>query len=260
MAVFKIATYNVNSIRSRLHIVIPWLKSKKPSVLCMQETKVADELFPVADFEAVGYHVTYRGSKKGNGVAIASLQKPTAVRYGLDDAPRDEDRFITAEFSGITILNTYVPQGFKAESPQYAYKLEWLRRFHEHLARHLSSDTPVILCGDLNVAREDIDVHNPKRLIGHVDFNPDVWDAFDKIRAWGFIDIFRKHHPGEQNQFTFFDYRFPQTVEKKLGWRVDHILATVPLADKSIGSSIDLNPRLAEKPSDHTILQAEFIP
>lgn len=94
---------------------------------------------------------------------------------------------------------------------------------------------------------------------GHVDFTPEVWDAFDLLQSWGIVDIFRKHHPGEAGQYVFFDYRVPRSVERGLGWRVDHILATAPLADQSIRCSIDLGPRRAEKPSDHTVMTAEFI-
>ena len=258
MTRFKIATFNVNSIRSRLHIVLPWLSAQKPSVLCMQETKASDDVFPAAAFEEIGYHVIYRGFKKGSGVAIASLEKPQRVRFGLDDEPTDEDRLAVCDLYGISILNAYVPQGFQPDTPQYAYKLAWLDRFAAWLDRHYDATQPLILCGDLNIAREEIDVHNPKRLLGHVDFNPEVWVAFDRLSQWGLTDIFRKHHPGEPHQFTFFDYRFPKTVERGLGWRVDHILATTTLAAKSHSAAIDLNPRLAEKPSDHTVLLAEF--
>jgi exodeoxyribonuclease-3 len=108
------------------------------------------------------------------------------------------------------------------------------------------------------VAREEIDVHNPKKLLGHVDFTPEVWKAFDAVCVWGFTDVFRKHHPGKPGQYTFFDYRIPKTVERGLGWRVDHILATAPLASRSVNAYIDMKPRTAEKPSDHTILVAEF--
>ncbi len=259
MAAFKIATYNVNSVRSRLHLVIPWLKTARPDILCMQETKTTDELFPVSEFEAAGYRVVFRGGKKGNGVAIASAKELSHVSFGLDDGgPPDGDRLIAAALAGIGIINAYVPQGFKMQNPQFAYKLEWFKRFEAYLSRHFSSKKPLILCGDLNVAREEIDVHNPKRILGHVDFNPQVWEDFDRIKAWGLVDVFRKHHPGEPNQYTFFDYRVPGTVERGLGWRVDHILATPVLAKKSIDCSIDMKPRLAEKPSDHTILHAEF--
>jgi len=255
---FKIATYNVNSIRSRLHIILPWLESAKPAVLCMQETKTEDPLFPVSEFEALGYHAIFKGSKKGSGVAIVTTMKPDQVVYGMEDGQGDEDRLITASLSGIIVMNAYVPQGFKMEASQFAYKLAWFQRFYDYLSRNFDPRQKLILCGDLNIAREGIDVHNPKRILGHVDFNPVVWKEFDRIRDWGFIDIFRKHHPGEPNQYTFFDYRAPRTVEKGLGWRVDHILATKPLAEHSVGCSIDMNPRLAEKPSDHTVLHAEF--
>jgi exodeoxyribonuclease-3 len=259
MATFKIATYNVNSIRNRLHIVIPWIKKNRPSVICFQETKVEDDKFPVEAFEAAGYAVIFRGKKGYNGVAIASIEKPGEVQFGLDDGgPADEDRLIRGVFSGIPVVNTYVPQGEKIDSPKFTYKLQWFERLKKYFARHDSPRKPLIWCGDINVAREEIDVHNPKRLLGHVDFTPEVWEAFDAVKAWGFTDVFRKHHAGEPGQYTFFDYRIPKTVERGLGWRVDHILATAPLAAKSVDSYIDMKPRTAEKPSDHTILVAEF--
>jgi exodeoxyribonuclease-3 len=225
----------------------------------MQETKTADPHFPGGDFEGAGYHVLFRGASKGSGVAIASTEIPSDVVYGLEDGgPVDADRLISARFSGVTVVNAYVPQGFKMQNPQFAYKLEWLKRLEDYLARRFSARQQLILCGDLNVARETIDVHNPKKLLGHVDFNPEVWEAFDRIKAWGLVDVFRKHHPGESGQYTFYDYRAPNTVGKGLGWRVDHILATEILARKSVGCSIDMNPRLADKPSDHTVMEARF--
>lgn len=260
MESFKVATYNVNSIRSRLHIIIPWLRENRPDVLCMQETKVHDDKFPVREFEDAGYQVFFKGEKQYNGVAFASLKKPEAVSFGLEnDGLPDNDRLIRGVFSGISILNTYVPQGRERESQQFAYKLLWFKRLRNFLEKSYSSSMPLIWCGDLNVAPETIDVHDPKRLLGHVCFTPEVWEAFYLVKSWGFLDLFRKFHPGESGQYTFFDYRVPKSVERGLGWRVDHILATQPLAEKSIGCTIDMNPRLAEKPSDHTILFANFI-
>jgi len=259
MKTFRIATYNVNSIRSRLHIVIPWLKENRPDVLCMQETKVNDPEFPALPFEEIGYHVVFRGDKRYNGVACASLNKPSSVHFGLDDAgPADGDRLIRAVYSGVAVLNSYVPQGRERETEHYAYKLDWYKRFKNLLEKAYAVGDPLIWCGDLNVAPESIDVHDPKRLLGHVCFNPDVWDAFASVKAWGLSDIFRKHYPGKPGLYTFFDYRVPKSVERGLGWRIDHILATPALAEKSTGCSIDLKPRLSEKPSDHTILTAEF--
>jgi len=259
MKTFKIATCNVNSIRSRLHIVIPWLKENRPDVFCMQETKVADGKFPVSEFEDTGYHVIFKGEKQYNGVAMASLERPQEVSFGLDDGGTpDKDRLIRGVFSGIPVVNTYVPQGRDRESQQFVYKLQWFKRLRDFLKKSYSSHTPLIWCGDLNVAPEAIDVHDPKRLLGHVCFTPEVLEAFDLVKSWGFIDLFRKYHPGEAGHYTFFDYRVPKSIERGLGWRVDHILATESLAAKSTNCTIDMNPRVAEKPSDHTVLIAEF--
>jgi exodeoxyribonuclease III len=259
MGHFRIATYNVNSIRNRLHIIIPWLKEQKPDVLCMQETKVEDAQFPREPFQEEGYHVIYCGLRQYNGVAIASRAKPAAVHYGLSDGgPADEDRLIAAVFSGISVVNTYVPQGRKRETTHFAYKLAWFERLGKYFAHNYTPDAPLIWCGDLNVAPEPIDVHDPKRILGHVCFTPEVWDAFAAVRSYGLEDIFRRHHPGEAGLYTFFDYRVPQAVKRGMGWRVDHILATRPLASRSLRCDIDMDPRLAEKPSDHTILFADF--
>ncbi|MBF0530856.1 MAG: endonuclease/exonuclease/phosphatase family protein, partial [Deltaproteobacteria bacterium] len=140
----------------------------------------------------------------------------------------------------------------------FSYKLEWFQRLRHLLEKNYSAALPLLWCGDLNVAPEAIDVHNPKRLLGHVCFNPEVSDAFKAVASWGMTDIFRKHHSGEAGQYTFFDYRMPKSAERGLGWRVDHILATHILAEKSQGCVIDMNARLGPKPSDHTILTAEF--
>ena len=256
---FTVATYNVNSIRSRLHIVIPWLRENRPSVLCLQETKVEDAKFPTGEFEEAGYHVVFSGEKRYNGVAIASLEKPEAVAFGLDDGgPSDTDRLIRGVFSGVSVVNLYVPQGRDKELPQFQYKLEWFARLRASLDRHYAPDDPLVCCGDLNVAREEIDVHDPRRLMGHVDFTPEVWETFDLLTSWGLTDIFRKHHPGEAGHFAFFDYRVPAALDRGLGWRVDHILATRPMVDRSVDCRIDLGPRRAEKPSDHTVMVAEF--
>jgi len=253
----KIATFNVNSIRSRLHIVIPWLKENKPDIFCMQETKVDDRNFPEGDFHRIGYHVVFSGSKGRNGVAIASLKEPDSIEFGLDSVPEDRDRLIKAEFSDLVVVNTYVPQGFKIDSPKYRYKLEWFARLKDYFKRNLDLEGFVAWCGDMNVAPLDIDVHNPKRLRNHVCFHEDAKLAFEEVKALGFVDVFRKHHP-EPGQYTFFDYRVKNAVERGLGWRVDHILASKQLAEKSKDCYIDMKPRLQNKPSDHTILVAEF--
>lgn len=259
MKTFTIATINVNSIRSRLHIVIPWLKKHHPDFLCMQETKVDNAEFPAMDFEAIGYHITYFGYKRYNGVAIASLLKPEEVINGFrDGGPEDKDRLLIAQFPFATVINVYVPQGRERESEHFKYKIQWFERLINTCESNFSKEDPLIICGDMNVAPEKIDVYDPEGLLGHVCFTPEVWKAFETLKQWGFEDIFRKHHQGETKQFTFYDYRLRGGVKRGLGWRIDHILATPPLTEKSLRCEIDLGPRLAEKPSDHTFLFAEF--
>jgi len=259
MGIFRIATYNVNSIRSRLHIIIPWLQSHRPDAFCMQETKVEDDKFPAQEFHDAGYHVSFKGEKSYNGIAMATRQKPDRLNFGFrDGGPEDETRLMRAVVAGIPVLNTYVPQGRERPSTFFTYKLEWFQRLRKLLEKEYSSAAPLIWCGDLNVAPEAIDVHNPKRLLGHVDFNPEVWDAFKAVTSWGLADVYRKHHPGEAGRYTFFDYRVPKSVERGLGWRVDHILATGILVARSRSCTIDIEPRLSIKSSDHTILTADF--
>ncbi len=252
----KVATFNVNSIRSRLHIVTSWLKENKADLFCMQETKVDDPKFPVGAFNDIGYHVVFHGSGRYNGVAIASKEELRDVRFGLFG--RDPDRLVRGIYNEIHVINTYVPQGYKIDDPRYQYKLQWLRDLKKLFEKEYDPNWPVLWCGDMNVAPEPIDVHNPKRLKNHVDFHIEARKAFKEILSWGFIDVFRKHHPNEPNQYTFYDYRVKDAIGRKLGWRVDHILATKPLAEKSTESYIDMKPRLMEKPSDHTVLVALF--
>ena len=255
----KVATYNANSIRSRLELVLGWLEKENPDILCLQETKVQDADFPAMAFLETGYHVVFRGQKAYAGVAIVSREEPQEVAYGFDDggAP-DEARLIRAVIKGIPVVNTYVPQGRSPDSPQFQYKLEWLERLRALFERHYSPQEPLLWMGDFNVAPEPIDVHDPKRLRNHVDFHPEARAALEQIRKWGFVDVFRLHHPDEPEQYTFWDYRVRDAVRRKLGWRVDHIWATEPLARRSTGAWIDVEARLMEKPSDHTFLVAEF--
>lgn len=257
--IFKVATFNANSVRSRMSLIRQWLAREKPHVLCLQETKVQDHEFPHADFREMGYHVVFRGQKAHAGVALASVAEPADVRFGLDDGgPADEPRLVRATVAGIPIVNTYVPQGRSVDSPEFAYKLEWFARLRDYFARHFSPDEPLLWCGDFNVAPEEHDVHDPARLLTHVDFHPEARAALERARAWGFVDVFRKHHPGEPGQYTFWDYRVVGALDRNVGWRVDHIWATRPLAERSVKSWIDRDARRAEKPSDHTFLVAEF--
>ncbi len=257
--ILKVATYNANSIRSRLELVLDWLGRETPDILGLQETKVQDKDFPAEPFREAGYHIVFRGQKAYAGVAIISREEPQEVAFGLDDDKEpDEARLIRAVVRGVPVVNTYVPQGRSPDSEHFQYKLEWLARLRAFFERYYSPDEPLLWMGDFNVAPEPIDVYDPKRLKDNVDFHPEARAALERVREWGFVDVFRLHHPDEPGQYTFWDYRVQGVLERGIGWRVDHIWATEPLARKSTGAWIDVEARQAERPSDHTFLVAEF--
>jgi exodeoxyribonuclease-3 len=154
-------------------------------------------------------------------------------------------------------VNTYVPQGYAPDSEKFQYKLDWFKRLEHYFSKYFEPGVPLLWVGDFNVAPEPIDVFNPKKLSGSIGFHPDEHKALLAIKAWGFVDIFRRHESAD-NQFTFWDYRISNAVQRRLGWRVDHIWATQPLAEKSTRAWIDIAPRLSERPSDHTFVVAEF--
>jgi exodeoxyribonuclease-3 len=259
--ILKVATYNCNSIRARLELVRDWIAREEPHILCLQETKTQDSEFPVEPFEELGYHVTLRGQKAHAGVAVVSRDEPSGVTFGLDDGEEpDEARLIRTDIAGIALVNTYVPQGRSADSPHFEYKLRWFDRVRAFFERHYTPRDPLLWVGDFNVAAQPIDVYDPKRLETHVDFHPDARHALEKTRDWGFVDVFRRHHPDEPQHYTFWDYRVPNAVQRGMGWRIDHIWSTVPLAERSSGAWIDVDARTADKPSDHTFLVAEFVP
>ncbi len=251
----KVATFNVNSIRARLHVVIPWLKENNPDILCMQETKVDNRNFPENQFSRAGYQVYFSGVKGRNGVAIATRIEPEDLVIGMGGD--EEDRVISARFDRIGVVNVYVPQGQSIESEKYRYKLNFLERFREYLRNEIDFEQYWAVCGDMNVAPEEIDVHSPARLKNHVCFHIDARNAYRKILELGFVDLLRKFHPDER-VYSFYDYRVRNAVEKGLGWRVDAILATPKLAEKALNCYADLSPRLVDRPSDHLPLIAEF--
>lgn len=253
----KIATFNANSIRTRLDIIINWLDEHKADVLCVQETKAQDKDFPISAIQQAGYNCVFKGQKSYNGVAIISPHEIKDVETGLDDEPHDHSRLIKAKIKDIDFINTYVPQGREVENEFYQYKLEWFKRLKKFFKKRYTAKSKVIWTGDLNVAPEEIDVHDPVRLMGHVCFNPDVTKAFYDVADFGFVDLFRLHNK-DGKQFTYFDYRARSAVKNAKGWRIDHILATKPLADKCTKCYIDLEPRMMSKPSDHTFLICEL--
>ncbi len=254
----KIATYNVNSIRQRLGIVLDWIAQNQPDVMCLQETKVQDQDFPVEAFQNAGYHACFRGMKGYNGVATLTKAAPECVVHGLHEGPDNEDfRIIQAVVSGIPIINTYVPQGHSITSEKYAAKLEWFRRLRTYFEKAVDPARPAIWTGDLNVAPEPIDVYHSEKRGNDPDFHIDARNAYkETVAAVGFVDVFRKLHP-EDVQYTYWDY-FRNAFERNFGWRIDHILVTPPLAERCRAAAVDLGPRKATGASDHTVMWAEF--
>jgi exodeoxyribonuclease-3 len=247
----KIASFNVNSIRARLPIVLNWLIENDPDVLCVQETKAQDKDFPCRDFDRIGYNCAFKGQKSYNGVAVFSKSPIKNIKFGFEDEPTDQPRLVKVQIKGMVIVNTYIPQGYLPDSDKFKYKLNWFDRLGRYFAKNFKSTDPVLWVGDFNIAPEPRDVYDPQGLLGHVCYHPDVQTALRKVARWGFVDVFRKHcdQPG---QYSFWDYRLRGSVKRNLGWRLDHIMATKPLAAKSTACYIDKKPRLLERPSDHT--------
>jgi len=254
----KIASYNCNSIRARLPVLLRWLAKEKPDLLCLQETKVRDEEFPAPEIASAGYGACFKGEKSYNGVAVLSRVPIDEFSTGFDGCGNDEGaRLIRVRAGNVTVVNSYVPQGTAPDSDRFQYKLAWFGRLRDYFNKNFMADSPLVWVGDFNVAPEPMDVHDPKRLLGHVGYHPDEHKALAAVKSWGFDDVFRKHNPGG-GHFTFWDYRVRDAVQRGLGWRVDHVWATRNMTERSEGSWIDREPRLWEKPSDHAPIVAVF--
>lgn len=255
---FKVASFNTNSIRARLGLILEWLEKERPDVLCLQETKVEDKDFPLPAFTGLGYNAVFKGQKSYNGVAILSPHPLENVRTGAGDwAEAGEARLIEATVRGIPVVNTYIPQGRDPASEIFLYKIRWIRAMRDYFSGRFQPSDPLLWLGDFNVAPEPLDVYDPKRLLGRIGFHPEEHKALQHVRDWGLVDVFRRH-VREGGHYTFWDYRVPRLLERNLGWRVDHIWATEPLAGLSRRAWIDVEPRRREKPSDHTFIAAEF--
>ena len=252
-----VVTWNVNSIRAREERVLAWLAAVKPDVVCLQELKVVDDKFPRAAVEALGYHVETHGQPTYNGVAILSREALSDVGRGFeDDDPDDHARFIAATTFGVRIMCAYVPNGQAPDSPKFAYKLRWFERLGAYLERRVASTAPALLCGDFNVAPTDLDVHDPAAWHGQILCTPEERAALAHVMDGRFVDVVRRVHPDRQ-LFSWWDYRqlaFP----KNRGLRIDHIVATEPLADRVVDAGVDRDARKGKQPSDHAPVWARF--
>jgi exodeoxyribonuclease-3 len=253
----KIATWNVNSVRSRLERLLSWLEKAEPDIVCLQELKVTDDAFPYEPIRDAGYHAAVCGQKTYNGVAILARVEPANVERGLgDDVDDPQARLIAADVAGVRVISAYFPSGQVVGSEKYTYKLDWLRRLKEYLEQRYRPSDPLVLCGDFNVAPDDHDAANPEKWAGSVLCHETAREALENVRSWGLTDVFRQHHP-EGGIYSWWDYRmlgFP----KNDGLRIDHIFATKPLAERCTGAEIDRDERKGQKPSDHAPVIATF--
>ena len=251
----RIATWNVNSIKSRLHHVKAWLDVQKPDVLMLQELKGLD--FPAAEFKALGYESAAVTQKAYNGVAILSRLPIETVSMKLAGGEEDTHaRYLETTIAGLRVVNIYLPNGNPPGSPNFVYKLAWMDRFKKQLALWRKQNVPVVIGGDFNVIPEDIDCHKPSSWVGNALFEP---EPRQRYRAWlnmGYTDAFRHLHPGEQ-AFTFWDY-FRDAFAHNRGIRIDHFLLAPAVTDRLKSCMIDQSPRMLDKPSDHTPIILEL--
>ena len=259
----NVATWNVNSVRSRLDRVLGWTARVLPDVLCMQETKTTDDLFPVAAIEELGYHVELFGQRTYNGVAILSKKPLQDVVRGLPDAPGTEpdvqSRLIAGTVGGtggMRIVNVYVPNGQSPDSDKFIYKLNWLVRLRSFLEATASPKDPLLLLGDFNIAPDDRDVHDPARWRGKIHFHPREHEALAYVMEWGFSDLLRKHHE-EGGLFTWWDYRM-LAFPRNHGLRIDLILGTKTMHQRCKSVTLYRDERKGEHPSDHIPVVATF--
>jgi len=250
----KLATWNVNSLKIRLPHLLEWLAVHRPDAMCLQETKTEDRNFPLAAIEAAGYHAAYCGQKAYNGVAILARNAPADVQHGIPDFPDDPKRVIAATIAGVRVLCLYAPNGEAPGSDKYAYKLRWYQALTSWLK--LAKYPRLAVLGDLNIAPEPRDVHNPKRWEGKIHFSEPERAAFRAVADVGLKDAFRLFDQPEK-QFTWWDYRL-LAFQRGWGLRIDHILLSPELAAKCTACTIDVEPRKRERPSDHTPVIAEL--
>lgn len=248
----KIATWNVNSIKVRLPILLDFLKRQKPDVLLLQEIKCTDDGFPRLEVEAAGYNVAVNGQKSYNGVAILARGRITETARSLPEgpAPDEQARYIEATVEGLRVASIYLPNGNPINTEKFTYKLAWMERLYVHARNLLEHEQPFVLGGDYNICPTDDDVYDPILFGNDALCRPESRAAFRKILHLGLTDALHILHP-EPHTYTYWDYQqnaWPQDH----GLRIDHLLLSPQAADRLGASGVDKEPRAMERASDHT--------
>ena len=253
-----IATWNVNSIRSRIDHVKEWLKANDVDILCLQETKTEDQFFPLEAFTKLGYEVSISGQKSYNGVAIISKFPINDIKIGFDQVISNhknlsilsqQKRIISAEINNIRIINVYVPNGSSINSDKFFYKEKWIECLKVYIKKMNSNHIPICLLGDFNIAPEDKDIHTPSNYRESI-----MASSLERQLLKGALDgkledVFRIFEPGDKN-WSWWDYRY-YGWERDKGWRIDHIYLTEDILSYAKSCWIDKSPRSKDKPSDH---------
>ena len=256
----KFASWNVNSLKVRLPHLLEWLARQAPQIVCLQEIKLEDAKFPVAEIEAAGYHCVWSGQKTYNGVAILSRAILAEVAAGMPAFSDDQKRVIAATVGegadAIRVVCAYVPNGQAVDSEKYEYKLNWLAAFRRWLEEELRENPRLAVLGDYNIAPADEDVYDPKAWGDQILCSPKEREAFRKLLALGLKDSFRMFTQPDKS-FTWWDYRM-NGFKRNLGLRIDHVLLSSELALRCRTCAIDLEPRRLQRPSDHAPVMAEL--
>ena len=261
----QIATWNVNSVRTRLDQVLAWLEQEQPDLLCLQETKVDDPLFPLEAFETAGWRVSIHGQKAYNGVALVSREPLEDVRCGFvgelpDDAEAqqlgEQKRVISALLDGVRVLNLYVPNGSSLKSDKYPYKLAWLACLRRYLAAQAERGEPLCMVGDFNIAPEARDIHDPERLSGGIMASAAEREALTAVLNGRLQDVFRVFEP-DAGHWSWWDYR-TGAWDRDRGWRIDHIYLCDELLGLARSCVIHKHVRGNDQPSDHAPVSVDL--
>ncbi|HEY0091813.1 MAG TPA: exodeoxyribonuclease III [Flavobacterium sp.] len=254
----KIATYNVNGVNGRLQVLLRWLESSQPDIVCLQELKSPNEKFPERAILDAGYQAIYHGQKSWNGVAILSRNHELKeVCRALPGDPDDiQSRYLEALVDGILIGCLYLPNGNPAPGPKFDYKLKWFERLTARAAKLYELDTPVILVGDFNVMPTELDVYKPERWADDALFRPEIRAAFKNLVDQGWTDALRTLYPND-NIYTFWDY-FRNAFNRDAGLRIDHFLLSPHLKKRLTSGGVDKEVRSWEKTSDHAPVWIEL--
>ena len=250
----RIATFNVNSLKARLEVLLAWMAKAQPDVVCLQETKVVDDAFPRFEIEAAGYNCAMHGQKTYNGVAILSKRRfeEVAAKLPGDDAD-DHSRYIEAivpsDFGSVRVASLYAPNGNPAPGAKYDYKLAWMQRLEEHVTSLLAFEEPLVLAGDYNVIPTPDDAWDVAPWRGDALYLPPSRDALRSLLNLGLTEAFRACHT-EAGRYSFWDYQ-AGAWQKNHGIRIDHLLLSPQAADRLEACDIDAEPRGWERPSDH---------